>query len=54
MDEVGIGSDTVEDHLILLQEVLAVCRENHIRVRLEKCEFLKEELEYLGLEIGWG
>ena len=41
MDDVGLGTNTVEDHLVLLQEFLQVCKDNHIRLRLEKCEFLK-------------
>ena len=54
VDDAGLGTDSVEDHLVLLREFLAVCQENHIRVRLEKCEFLKEHMEYLGFDIGWG
>ena len=29
-----------EDHLILLGELFAVCKQNHTRLKLEKCEFM--------------
>ena len=54
VDDVGLGTNTAEDHLVLLKEFLDECKINHIRVRLEKCEFLKEDMEYLGFTIGWG
>ena len=31
-----------------------VCQENHLRIKLGKCEFLKEEMEYLGFDVGYG
>ena len=34
--------------------VSTVCQENHLRSKLEKCQFLKEELEYLGFDVGYG
>jgi hypothetical protein len=52
-DDCGIGTDTEEQHLIILKEFFEVCSNNHIRIKLSKCDFLKEHLEYLGFEIGW-
>ena len=53
IDDVLLGTDTVEDHPKLVDEFLRTCQECNTRVKLEKCEFLKENLEYLGFEVGW-
>ena len=42
------------DHVLLLCEVFTVCQENHLRIKVEKCEFMKEEKEYLGFHVGYG
>ena len=31
-----------------------MCQENHVRIKLEKCEFMPEEMEYLGFDVGYG
>ena len=54
IDDVSLGSNTQEDHVLLLREFFIVCQENHLRIKLEKCEFLKEEMEYLGFDVGYG
>ena len=42
IDNVCLGTNTQEDHLILLGEFFAISQENHTRVKLEKCEFMRE------------
>ena len=54
IDDVSLGTNTQEDHFLLLQEFFTVCKENHLRIKLEKSEFLKEEMEYLGFDVGYG
>ena len=54
IDDVCLGTNTQEDHLILLGEFLAVCWENHTRLKLERCEFMQETMQYLGFDIGYG
>ena len=54
IDDVCLVRNTQEDHLILLGEFFAVCRENHTRLKLEKCEFMQENMQYLGFDIGYG
>ena len=53
IDDVWLGTNTQEYHLILFGEFFAVCQENHTRLNLEKCEFMWETMQYLGFDIGW-
>ena len=52
INDVCLGTNTQEDHLILLGDYFAVCQENHTRLKLEKCEFMQETMQYLGFDIG--
>ena len=54
IDDVCLGTNTQEDHLILLGGFFAVCQENHTRLKLEKCEFMQETMQYLGFDVGYG
>ena len=54
IDEVSLGTNTQEVHILLLQDFLAVCQENHHRIKLEKCAFMREEMEYLCFDVGYG
>ena len=54
IDDVCLGTNTQEDHLVLLGEFFAVCQENHTRLKLEKCEFMQETMQYLGFDVGYG
>ena len=54
IDDVSLGTNTQEDHVLLLREFFIVCQENYLRIKLEKCEFMKEEMEYLGFDVGYG
>ena len=54
IDDVCLGTKTQEDHQILLGEFFAVCQENHTRLKLEKCEFMQETMQYLGFGVGYG
>ena len=45
---------TIDDHLLLLRDLYTVCPENHLRMKPEKCEFLKRETDYLEFHIGDG
>ena len=37
-----------------LQEFFSVCRKHNLHIKLEKCEFPREELQYLGFDVGYG
>ena len=57
IDDVLLGTNSIEDRPLLLTEFFEVCLEQNLRIKLEKCEFLKTELEYLGFRVGdghWG
>ena len=54
IDDVSLGTNTPEDHVLLLREFFIVCHKNHRRMKLDKCEFMKEEMEYLGFNVGYG
>ena len=54
IDDVCLGTNTQEDYLILLGEFFAVCQENHTRLKLEKCEFMQETMQYLRFDVGYG
>ena len=54
IDHICLGTNTQEDHLILLGEFFAVCQKNHTTLKLEKCEFMQETMQYLGFDIGYG
>ena len=54
MDNVCLGTNTQEDHLILFAEFFAVCQENHTRLKLENGEFMQESIQYLGFDVGHG
>ena len=54
IDDVSLGTNTQEDRILLLQEFFTVCQENHLRIKSEICEFMHEEMEYLGFDVGYG
>ena len=56
IDDVSLCTNTQENHIFLLQEFFTVCQEDHLWIKLKKCEFMPEELEYLGFDVGyaWG
>ena len=54
IDDVNLGMNTQEDPLILLGKVFVVCKENRTRLKLEKCQFIEETMQYLGFDIGYG
>ena len=39
IDDVNLSTNTQEDHVLLLREFFIVCQENHLRIKLEKCDF---------------
>ena len=54
IDDVSLGTNMQEDHILLRQEFFTVREENHLHIRLEKCEFMREEMEYPRFDVGYG
>ena len=54
IDDVSLGTNTQEDRIFLLQDFFTVCQEKHLRIKFEKCEFMREEMEYLGFDVAYG
>jgi hypothetical protein len=51
LDDILIYTKTEEEHIKTFKEVLKILQENNLFVKPEKCEFHKQEMEYLGLII---
>jgi len=51
LDDILIFTKMEEEHAQAVQQVLQVLKENKLFLRLEKCEFYKQRIEYLGLVI---
>ena len=54
IDDVCLGTNTQEDHLILLGDFFVVCKGNHTTLKLENCEFMQETMQNLGFDLGYG
>jgi hypothetical protein len=48
MDDILITGETLKEHNSKLRAVFQKLREHNLRIEPDKCEFLKEELSYLG------
>jgi len=51
LDNILIFTKTEEEHTQAVRQVLQVLKENKLFLHLEKCEFYKQQIEYLGLVI---
>ena len=50
IDDLSLSINTQKDHILLLQE----CQENHLRIKLEEWQFVREEMTYLGFNVRYG
>lgn len=51
LDDVIIPSRTIEEGVARLRQVLSTFRTHHLTLKLEKCTFFAESIDYLGREI---
>jgi len=51
LDDILIFTKTEEEHVQAVQQMLQVLKENKLFLCSEKCEFYKQQIEYLGLVI---
>ena len=54
INDVSLGTNTQEDHVLLLGEFFMFSQESDLHIKLEKCEFLKDEMDYLRFNVGYG
>lgn len=54
MDDIIIPSDSIENNLEKIKNVLSVASEFGLKFKWRKCKFLKTEVEYLGYKISNG
>jgi ribosomal protein L1 len=52
IDDIMIATNTFEDHLIQLEEVLERMENSGLKIRVDKCEFAQREVQYLGFIVG--
>ncbi|PAV73798.1 hypothetical protein WR25_20102 [Diploscapter pachys] len=52
LDDILIASDTFEQHLAEIEEVLTKLQEFGLKAKLRKCSFAKREINFLGYTIG--
>ena len=48
IDDIVIATETIEDHIMRIKEVLECLREAGFKMRAEKCDFMRTETKYLG------
>ena len=48
LDDILILSKSEEEHLEHLQSVFRILKEYDLKIRIDKCQFFKKELKYLG------
>ena len=51
IDDILLYSKNKQEHLKTLEEIFKRLSENHMPLSIEKCEFLKDKVEYLGYDV---
>ncbi|KAI9201688.1 hypothetical protein LWI28_027445 [Acer negundo] len=54
LDDIVVYSQALDEHIQHLKQVFQVLRENELYVKLEKCSFGQQEVEFLGHQIRYG
>lgn len=52
MDDISLATKTFAEHIDLLRRVLQCLTDNGLELKLSKCKFCFDEIEYLGYKIG--
>ena len=48
IDDIIVFSETFEDHIKHLGEVFDILRKANLKLKISKCEFIKDQINYLG------
>ena len=51
MDDILVFSNNEEDHKSHLREVFEILHNNDLKISLDKCEFMKTEIDFLGFSV---
>lgn len=51
MDDIMIATHDIEEHLSILNEVFQLIREHGLQLKLSKCKFFLEQVDYLGYRV---
>jgi Reverse transcriptase (RNA-dependent DNA polymerase) len=54
LDDILVYSKTLDDHVQHLRTTLQILRDNHVYAKLEKCDFFKQDVEFVGYIVGKG
>lgn len=54
MDDILVGTETLEEHRLLITEILKQLQKHDLFLKPEKCTFETQEVEYLGVILGHG
>lgn len=54
MDDILIPSKSIDEGLVRLKDVLRALRDSGLTLKVEKCHFFKESIDFLGFEISKG
>ena len=45
LDDTGIGTQTEEEHYLMLEKYFQICQKNQIRIKLSKCAFMETQTD---------
>lgn len=48
MDDIVVFSKSLHEHLIHIEKIFLKLQQFHLKIQLEKCEFLRKEVQFLG------
>lgn len=51
IDDILLGTETIEEHINVLQKLFDILRKNKLSVQIKKCHFLKTKIDFLGYEV---
>lgn len=51
LDDILVYSDSENNHYKDLEKVFKILKDNNLRISLDKCEFFKDRIDFLGFEI---